>query len=88
MGQYALIAGGDGGLNVFAVEQTLWPPLKPPVVSGGLMTLSWPVMEGVRLQKATNLTSAVWQDVPESEGTNMVGLPMTDAMAFFRLVKP
>lgn len=88
MGNYVLVAGGDKGLLVYELQQHVYPPLNPPVISGGLVTLSWPAMEGVRLQKAASLSSAMWVDVAGSEGTNTVSLPMTDATAFFRLVKP
>jgi hypothetical protein len=87
MGNYALVAGGDKGLVVYQVQQSLYPPLKPPVISGGMMTLTWATTNDIRLQRATNLVNAVWLDVPESEGTNTLTLPITEAKAFFRLVK-
>jgi len=85
MGSYALVAGGDKGLIVYEVQQHLYPPLKPPVITGGMMTMTWPFMDGVCLQIATNLTSPVWLDVPGSEGTNTVTLPTADGSAYFRL---
>jgi hypothetical protein len=87
MGNYAFVAAGDKGLVVYELQQQLYPPLRPPVVSNGTMTLTWATTNDVRLQKTTNLVNAVWQDVPESEGTNMVALPITEEKAFFRLVK-
>jgi len=51
------------------------------------MTLTWATTNDVRLQKATDLVNPVWQDVPESEGTNTVSLSMTEGKAFFRLVR-
>jgi hypothetical protein len=88
MGNYVLVAGGDKGLLVYELQQQIYPPLNPPVVSGALVTLSWPAMDGVRLQKPTNLTSPRWEVVAGSEGTNTVSVPMADATACFRLVKP
>jgi hypothetical protein len=87
MGSYALVAGGDDGLLLYQVQQHLYPPLPTPVISDGTMTLTWAWTKDVRLQKANNLITPVWQDVPESEGTNTVTLPVTKEMEFFRLVK-
>jgi hypothetical protein len=88
MGNYALVAGGNKGLLVCELQQHIYPPLLAPVISAGTVTLTWGTPSSVRLQKATNLTSPTWEDVAGSEGTNTVSLPMTDATAFFRLVKP
>lgn len=87
MGKNILGAGGDKGLMVYQLQQDLYPPLAAPVISAGTMTLTWATSNDVRLQKATDLVNAVWQDVPESENTNTVTLPMTEPTAFFRLVK-
>lgn len=87
MGNYALVAGGDKGLMIYELQQHLYPPLPAPVISGGTMTLTWATTNDFRLQKTTNLVDAIWLDVPESEGTNMLTLPMTEPTAFFRLVK-
>jgi len=85
MGNYAVVAGGDKGLAIYELEQSIYPPLNPPVIAGGMMAMTWPFMEGARLQMATNLTKPFWQDISGSEGTNTVSLPMTNAAAFFRL---
>jgi formylglycine-generating enzyme required for sulfatase activity len=87
MGNYVLVAAGEGGLRVFELQQSIYPPLAPPVISNGWMTLSWPALEGVRLEKCTNLALRIWQTVPGSDLTNSVSLPMTDQAAFFRLFK-
>jgi formylglycine-generating enzyme required for sulfatase activity len=86
-GRMVLVAVGARGISVFELQQSFNPPLPAPVVAGGMITLTWATTNDVRLQKATNLVNPVWQDVPESEGTNTVTLPATDAAAFFRLVK-
>ena len=88
MGNYALVAAGDTGLVIYEVQQHIYPPLLAPVVSAGTVTLTWGTPSSVRLQKAAHLTSPTWEDVAGSEGTNTVSLPMTEATAFFRLVKP
>ncbi|MBE7501478.1 MAG: immunoglobulin domain-containing protein [Verrucomicrobiales bacterium] len=87
MGQNVLVAGGDKGLLVHRLEQQIYPPLAPPVIADGLLTLSWPAMEGVRLQRTSELLPAKWEDVAESEGTNVVRLAMTGSTGFFRLAK-
>lgn len=87
MGKYAVVAGADKGLMVYEVQQRLYPPLPAPVIFGNTITLTWATTNDVRLQKAANLVNPVWQDVPESEGTNTLTLPMTEAKSFFRLVK-
>lgn len=86
-GKNILVAGGDKGLVVYELQQDLYPPLPAPVLSAGMMTLTWATTDDVRLQKTTNLLNAVWTDVPESEGTNTLTLPMTEPTTFFRLVK-
>ncbi len=87
IGNCALVAGGGKGLLVYEVQQRLYPPLKPPVISGAEMTLTWATTNDIRLQTTTNLLNAVWRDVPESEGTNTLTLPVREPTAFFRLVK-
>jgi hypothetical protein len=88
MGPYALVAAGEGGLKVFEFQQVLWPPLNPPVITDGMLTLSWPGMEGMRLQRATSLVPPDWQDVPGSDTSTNVAIPAVHAAEFFRLVKP
>ncbi len=88
MGAYALVAAGEGGLKVFEFQQVVWPPLNPPAIADGMLTLSWPAMDGIRLQRTASLLPPDWQDVAGSEVTNTVSLPLTEPTAFFRLVKP
>ncbi|MEI6786537.1 MAG: SUMF1/EgtB/PvdO family nonheme iron enzyme, partial [Verrucomicrobiota bacterium] len=85
MGNYAVVAGGDKGLAIYQLQQSIYPPLKPAVIAWGMVNMTWPFMEGARLQIATNLAKPFWQDIPESEGTNIVSLPLTEGAAFFRL---
>ncbi len=85
-GTSVVVAGGDQGVVVYRLEQGIYPPLAPPVIAEGMLTLSWPVMEGVRLQVTTDLVTSPWVDVAGSDTTNTVRLPMTEARAFFRLI--
>jgi hypothetical protein len=49
-------------------------------------TLYWNGASGVKLQQTTNLANPVWQDVPGTEGSSTCQMPMTNTMAFFRLL--
>lgn len=44
--------------------------------------------KGMVLQRATHLTQPDWQDLPGSEKTNRVTLPVLGGHEFFRLVQP
>ena len=50
------------------------------------LTLHWYSAPGFILQQATNLANPVWQDVPGSKGMSICELPMTNTMAFFRVM--
>jgi len=50
--------------------------------------LHWSGAAGIKLQQATNLANPIWVDVPGSEAASSCTLPMTNAMALFRLVGP
>ncbi len=80
-------ACGTAGLRIFEWRETIWPPLAPPLVSDGMLTFSWPLIEGVRLQRTATVAPPGWQDVPGSDVTNTVRVPATETMAFFRLAK-
>jgi len=61
--------------------------LSVEAVTNGMLLLSWDASPGVRLQAATSLTSQVWNDVPNTEGTNSASLPFAENAEFFRLMK-
>lgn len=86
-GTRILVAGGEQGLLVYELNQTLNPPLRTPVIEDGKLVFSWPTGEVVRLQKSTNLASRIWVDVPGSDLTNLVIVPSTEPSAFYRLAK-
>ena len=61
--------------------------LDATVLPGNTLRLSWLGGTGIRLQKAASLVNPDWQDVLDSEGQSSLELPMTEAMAFFRLAQ-
>ena len=56
-------------------------------VATGHTTLSWTAGPLVRLQSASLLNGS-WQDVPNTQGTNSVTIPIATAEQFFRLTGP
>lgn len=54
-------------------------------LGGDLVSLSWTMAEGVRLQQCEGLTNPEWQDVPYSQGTNHMVMSPAQCAAFFRL---
>ena len=86
-GRQILVATGASGLQVLELRQQLQPPLNPPVVADGTVTLSWPAMDGVYLQHTTTLAPANWLTVSGTEGTNTVTVPISGARGFFRLAQ-
>ena len=84
---YAYVAEGGDGMAIFEIGAL--PAISFHSVLGNELVLSWNrPAAGMRLQRATSLTNPTWQDVPNSENASLVRLPLTDAAAFFRLVKP
>jgi hypothetical protein len=85
---------GGGELTVGPASRSVDPPLK------GTLPISWLGRPGAHLQVKTNLASSVWQDLPETDGTNWTsGHSSTNGFvsvtnvpvgshAFFRLIKP
>lgn len=53
--------------------------------SSNTLTLRWYGAPGFALQQATNLANPVWSDVPGTKGMSNCEMPMTNAMAFFRV---
>ena len=60
----------------------------PPVRVGNEIQLSWNGGPGIKLQKTSTLLDPAWQDVPGTDGSSAVRLPLTDQAAYFRLIKP
>jgi hypothetical protein len=86
VGNLVYVAAGEKGLAIYRVVPQL--KLNPPVRDGNGLLLSWLGAPGLRLQQATNLSSAAWDDVPTTEGLSSLHLSPTNRAAFFRLVKP
>jgi len=86
VGNFVYVAAGEYGLAIYRVVPQL--KLNPPVREGNVLRLSWLGAPGLRLQQATSLSPAAWEDVPNSEGVSSLHLSLTNRAAFFRLVKP
>jgi hypothetical protein len=83
-GKVFLAAGADGliilGTRLFVLSIFR---------EGDHVRLSWEDLgPGPRLQHATRLLNADWQDLPGYEGTNNAILPIGSGSEFFRLVRP
>lgn len=66
------------------------PQLKiAPAIPSGNVIVSW-VSEatGMRLQRTPSLTAPDWQNVPGSDTTNRMTLPIGSGSEFFRMVEP
>ncbi len=57
-------------------------------LNGNTLTLTWTAGATVRLQKATNLSPANWQDVAGTVGQGSATDQVTSGAAFYRLVRP
>jgi len=63
-------------------------PLSIRLLSGGQTAFSWTAGPLVLLQTAGTLSNGVWQDVPNTQGSNSVTLPLGSGAKFFRLTGP
>lgn len=63
-------------------------PISILTTSPGQAALSWTAGPLVRLQNATSLLNSSWQDVPNSQGTNSITVPIGPNPLFFRLTGP
>ena len=54
----------------------------------GEVTITWPAEAGVRLQQLSSLDGGAVTEVPNTDGQGSYTVQTTDAMGFFRLVKP
>ena len=55
------------------------------VQNGAAISIEWAASAEVRLQRATNLTSPDWQDIPGTLGAASFSGATTNGAAFFRL---
>jgi starch binding protein with CBM20 domain/predicted carbohydrate-binding protein with CBM48 len=63
-------------------------PISIQPTTPGQAALSWTAGPLVRLQNAASLLNATWQDVPNTQGSNSVTLPIGPNRQFFRLTGP
>lgn len=63
-------------------------PVSAGAVTGGQITLSWTAGPLIRLQTASDLKGAVWQDVPDSLGQGSATVPVGSGRAFYQLAAP
>jgi hypothetical protein len=83
-GNHIYLAGVTEGLLILEMQ----PFIKSIAMQSQDLKLSWEGFGLARLQRATRLTNPDWNDVPGSEATNNIILPIEGASAFFRLAKP
>ena len=92
VGNKVYVADDNWGLAIYDfVAPTVTPRLRlnTPVLSGGVVVLTWQGGgPGIKLQKTTSLAAPNWQDVPGTDGQSLAALPPSDAAAFFRLIQP
>ena len=85
VGNLIYVADGPWGLTILEVELPGTLKLKPPILSGSTLTLSWNGGPGIRLQRTARLSTPNWQEVPGSDSLREITLPREEATAFFRL---
>lgn len=83
-----LLVGSSGRLQRLQLSRCLYPALPPPIVANGVVTLTWPTVEGVRLQHCTDLGVGDWADVPGSQNVREMQIPLKSATGFYRLIQP
>ena len=79
------LAQGSYGFTIWRITPVL--RLNRPVVSGGIVQLSWRGGPGPKLQRASSLDPTAWEDVAGSELVSRIDLPFEGAVSFFRLIK-
>ncbi|HEX9047452.1 MAG TPA: LamG domain-containing protein, partial [Verrucomicrobiae bacterium] len=83
------VGASANSAQVSARPVSTTPPAASFAAVGNQLQLGWPADHtGWRLQMNTNLSTAIWQDVPGANATNQISIPSTNANAFFRLVYP
>ena len=56
--------------------------------AAGQATIGWTAGPLIRLQRAVGLVNYLWQDVPNTQGSNMVTVPIGPGQMYFRLTGP
>jgi len=57
-------------------------------VAAGQVTLGWTAGPLIRLQSAAGLVTTPWQDVPNTQGSNSITVPINSGQLYFRLTGP
>jgi len=63
-------------------------PISIHPAAGPQATLTWTAGPLVRLQSSTSPPGAAWQDVPNTQGSNSLTVPLGPGQKFFRLTGP
>ncbi len=77
------LASGKEGLHIFDLE-SYFDPISRTVSN---VNIAWRSFGPTHLQKAGALHKSSWQDIPQSDSTNRVSLPITGNLEVFRLAK-
>ena len=86
---YTLISTNEQTLPlVFFNDVNNLGPISIQTILPGQAALSWTTGPLIRLQNATNLLNPIWQDVPNTQGSNSITLPLGPNQEFFRLTGP
>ncbi len=75
--------------GLYSIEET---PTTAPVidsiaVDGGIVTISWQGVAGVRLQKASNLANPNWSDIANTQAESSAKEVADQAEAYYRLIR-
>ena len=86
---YMLISTNEQTLPlVFFNDANNLGPISIQSNSPGQAVLSWTAAPLVRLQQAASLQNPIWQDVPGTQGSSSISLPISSRNQFFRLTGP
>jgi len=75
--------------GLYSIEEapTTVPTIDSIAVDGGIVTISWQGVVGVRLQKASNLSNANWSDIANTQGESSAKEVADQAEAYYRLIR-
>jgi len=83
-GDYLYVADEHEGLQVIQVTEL--PAFTSQSIANKELSLFWnQAASGFTLQRTASLPEAAWEDVPNSETTNGLVLPLVNSSQFFRL---
>jgi formylglycine-generating enzyme required for sulfatase activity len=87
LGSYSVIVSNAlGWVQSASLELTTWSEVLFAAAEASHLVVTWnDAGKGMTLQRTGSPSDPKWEDVAESEGTNAMRFPMTNAAAFFRL---